>query len=78
MVDLGITEPKKEPTDWVNGLVIVQKPHGKLRICLDFRPLNNAIKGEHIHLPAAKKFFFTNVRYLLFFKSLMPPWDICK
>ena len=26
MVDLDITEPVDEPTDWVNGLVIVEKP----------------------------------------------------
>lgn len=78
MVDLGIPEPKKKPVYWVNGLVIGQKPHGKLRICLNFRHLNGAIKGEHIHLPAAKKCFFTNIRCLLFLKSLMSPRDICK
>ena len=36
MVDLeDIIEPIEKPTDWVNGLVIVEKPNGKLRICLD-------------------------------------------
>ena len=35
MVDLDIIEPVHEPTDWINGLVIVEKPNGKLRICLD-------------------------------------------
>ena len=44
MVDLGIIKAIEKPTDWVNGLVIVEKPNGKLRICLDSRPLNNAIK----------------------------------
>ena len=57
MVDLGIIEPVDEPTDWVNGLVIVEKPNGKLRICLDPRPLNQAIKREHLHLPTAEKLF---------------------
>ena len=42
MVDLDIIEPIEKPTDWLNGLVIVEKPNGKLRICLDPRPLNNA------------------------------------
>ena len=35
MVDLDKIDPVDEPTDWVNGLVIVEKPNGKLRICLD-------------------------------------------
>ena len=35
MVDLDIIEPIKKPTDWANGLLIVEKPNGKLRICLD-------------------------------------------
>ena len=32
MVDLDIIEPIKKPTDWINGLVITEKPIGKLRI----------------------------------------------
>ena len=57
MVDLDITEPVQKPTDWVNGLVLVEKLNGKLRICLDPRPLNKAIKREHIHLPTAEEIF---------------------
>ena len=57
MVDLDITEPVHKPTDSVNGLVVVKKPNGKLRVCLDPRPLNKAIKREHLHLPTAEKIF---------------------
>ena len=57
MVGLDIIEPFDEPTDWVNGLVIVEKPNGELRICLDPRNLNQAIKREHLHLPTAEEFF---------------------
>ena len=35
MVDLDIIKPIKKPTEWVNSLVIVEKPNGKLRICLN-------------------------------------------
>ena len=35
MIDLDIIEPVDEPNDWVNGLVIVEKPNGKLGICID-------------------------------------------
>ena len=57
MVDLDIIKPIENPIDWVNGLVIVEKPNGKLRICLDPRPLNNAIKREQLHLPTAEEIF---------------------
>ena len=56
-VDLDIIEPVDEPTDWVNGLVIVEKPNEKPQICLDPRPLNQAIKREHLHLPIAEGLF---------------------
>ena len=46
MVDLDIIEPIEKPIDWVNGLVTVEKPNGKLRICLDIGSLNNARKRE--------------------------------
>ena len=37
----------EEATDWVNNLVIVEKPNGNLRLCLDRRELNKAIKRQH-------------------------------
>ena len=49
MVDLDIIEPIEKPTDWINGLVIVEKPNGKLHICL------NPIKGKHLHFPTAEE-----------------------
>ena len=42
----------QEPADWVNSLVVVKKPGGFLRICLDPRDLNKAIQREHYQLPA--------------------------
>ena len=33
-------------------MVVVEKPDGKLRICLDRKHLNKAIKREHFQLPA--------------------------
>lgn len=46
----GVISKVTEPTDWVNALVVVESPKtGKLRVCLDSRPLNKAIKAS---LPA--------------------------
>ncbi|GBM97684.1 Uncharacterized protein K02A2.6 [Araneus ventricosus] len=52
LVQLGIVSPVNKPTEWVNSLVIVEKPNGKLRICLDPRNLNKAIKREHYVIPS--------------------------
>ena len=57
MEKLGIIERVTEPTDWVNSLVIVHKANGKLRICIDPRDLNKAIKRQHFQLPSAEELF---------------------
>ncbi|MCG8048271.1 MAG: RNase H-like domain-containing protein [Candidatus Thiodiazotropha endolucinida] len=36
-----------EPTSWVNSIVCVEKPNGKLRICLDPKALNDNIKRPY-------------------------------
>jgi Reverse transcriptase (RNA-dependent DNA polymerase) len=41
-----------EPTDWVNSLVVVEKPKtGQLRICLDPKALNESIRRPHYPMP---------------------------
>lgn len=35
------------PSDWVHPLVLVRKPNGKIRICMDPKYLNEAIKREY-------------------------------
>ena len=42
-----------EPTDWVNSMVVVVKPD-KIRICLDPRDLNKAVKREHYPSPTVE------------------------
>lgn len=51
MVRDEIISPVDYPTDWVNNLQIVEKPNGRLRVCLDPKPLNACIKREHYLIP---------------------------
>ena len=44
MKKLGVIVRQEEPTEWVNSLVIVQKPNGSVRLCIDPRDLNAAMK----------------------------------
>ena len=37
MLKMNIVAPIEEPTDWVDSMVVVEKPNGKLRICIDPR-----------------------------------------
>ncbi|XP_028809432.1 uncharacterized protein K02A2.6-like isoform X2 [Denticeps clupeoides] len=47
----GIITPVDCSTEWISSLVIVRKPSGNLRICIDPRPLNRALKRCHFPLP---------------------------
>ena len=49
----GVVAPVNRPTDWVNNLVITEKKDASLRICLDPKPLNVAIKRERHIIPTA-------------------------
>jgi len=53
LVKTGVLMKRDEPTDWVNSLLIVEKKDKSLRLCLDPRQLNLAIKREHYVIPTA-------------------------
>ena len=41
-----------EPTDWVNSIVVAEKPKtGKLRVCLDPKALNEVMRRPHYPMP---------------------------
>ncbi|GFO04659.1 polyprotein [Plakobranchus ocellatus] len=52
----GVIKKVQVPTEWVNGLVIVEKQDSKdIQLCLDPRNLNKAIKREHHPLPTIEE-----------------------
>ena len=51
LMNRGILQRVTEPSDWVSQMAIVEKKNGSLRICIDPRPLNKALKREHYKLP---------------------------
>ncbi|CAC5368240.1 unnamed protein product [Mytilus coruscus] len=55
MEDIGVIFKQQEPTQWVNSMVTVIKPNGKIRICIDPRDLNKAILREHYPLKTVEE-----------------------
>ena len=46
---MGVISRVSQPTDWVSGLAYSQKSSGRLRISLDPKDLNRAIKRPQYH-----------------------------
>jgi hypothetical protein len=47
----GVIASVDRPTDWVQNLVVTENNNGTLRICIDPKPLNKAIKRERFQIP---------------------------
>lgn len=64
----GIIVKQTEPAPWVNSMVTVIKPSGKLRICMDPKDLNVAIQREHFPVKTVED-------VIVVIQSSMPPQD---
>ena len=51
MVRDDIIEAVEKPTEWIGSMVVITKKDCKLRICLDPKDLNHAIRRENYQLP---------------------------
>ena len=54
LVEHQVIVPVTEPTKWVSSMLAVIKPN-KIRICIDPRDLNRAIRREHYQLPTIEE-----------------------
>ena len=54
-VKSGVLQKVDQPTDWVCNLVVVEKKDESLRLCLDPKDLNRAIKREHYTIPTIRE-----------------------
>lgn len=59
LLDLDIIEPVSEPAQWVSSVVLIKKSNGEYRFCVDFRPLNKAIKTQGYCMPNVETFLTT-------------------
>ena len=54
MEKTGVIKKVDEPTQWISPLVIVKKPNDRLRICMDPKKLNQALRRSHYPTERAK------------------------
>lgn len=52
MLTSGVILEVTEPTDWCALMVPVPKRNGRIRICVDLKQLNRAVRREHFTLPS--------------------------
>uniref|UniRef100_A0A1Y1LD52 Reverse transcriptase domain-containing protein n=1 Tax=Photinus pyralis TaxID=7054 RepID=A0A1Y1LD52_PHOPY len=55
LVKEKIIEKSDESAEWVNAIVIIRKPNGSLRICLDPSDLNKFIKRHYLQIPTLEE-----------------------
>ena len=55
MVKQKVIRKISEPTDWVSSLTYVTKKDGSLRVCLDPRHLNRALRRPHHQIPTVEE-----------------------
>ena len=53
MVSLRVISQIDEPSPWCARMVVVPKLSGKVRICVDMKPLNENVMREFHPLPTA-------------------------
>ena len=54
MEEQGVISRVEEPTDWCTGMVVIPKPNGKVRICVDYTKLNKNVCRELHMLPTVE------------------------
>ena len=55
MLQLGVIEQVNQPTEWCSGMVVVPKPNGSVRICVDLTNLNKNVQRERHILPSVEQ-----------------------
>ena len=68
-----------EPTSWVNSLVCVEKPNGKIRICLDPKALNDNIRRPHYPMRSIDDITakLAGAKYFSVLDATKGYWSIC-
>jgi len=73
LVDLDIIEPVQGLTPWVNPVVVVPKPARDIRLCIDMRRANEAIRRARHPIPTVDEITHS-MNGSKIFSKLDPKW----
>ena len=78
MEELNVIEKVEGPTEWVNSMVTIIKPNGQLRICIDPRDLNKAVKREYYPMRTIEEVVtrMPNARYFSVLDASSGYWQV--
>ena len=78
MEHMGVIAAIDQPTDWVNSMVVVKKRNGAIRLCLDPRDLNRAVKREHFKMPTREEIMaqFAGAKYFSKLDAAQGFWQL--
>ena len=79
LVEKEIIAPVTEPTDWISASLVLLKRNGKLRLCIDPKPLNKALKRNHYPLPVIDDLLpdLSKARYFTVADVKNGFWHVC-
>ena len=58
LIDCDIIEPVEGPTPWVSPVIVVPKPSGDIRLCVDMRRANEAVVRERHPIPTVDEVLY--------------------
>ena len=78
LVEQEIVAKVEQPTDWVNSFVCTTKPSGGVRLCLDPKDLNRAIKRPHHFTPTFEDILpkLNNAKFFSILDARSGYWNI--
>ena len=78
MEKLKVIAKVDEPTDWVSSMVIVKMKDGNIRVCLDPKDLNKAIRCQHYKLPTREEIMakFAGAKYFSKLDASQGVWQL--
>ena len=73
LTNVGIIKTVTQTTDWLSNILVKEKPHGKIRICIDpSQTINRAIRRTEYTIPTIEEKLplLTNAKFFTIVKSL--------
>ena len=64
-IKIGAITPVSEPNEWISQMVAVKKKDGSIRICIDPRDLNRALKRPHHPMRTVEDVAFSKFQGLI-------------